>query len=368
MSSFHTSNRLDYIYKLFVVIALVITGTILARDIIIPIAFAAFLSIVLLPVVTWLEKRKLGTTISISLVLLGTIIIMGLLLWLLINQVISLANDLPNLQARFEDFVLNATRSIEQQFDISTSEQKRMLTESMRSASAFLAGFLLSTTNVISTIIQIPIYIFLFLIYRNKFRDFFLALIPESKDTLWRQDIKEVVYGYVSGLTLVTVIVAVLNTIGLLALGIKHAIFFGMLSGLLTIIPYVGIIIGALFPVVMALITKDSLWYPVGVVMVFSVVQFLEGNFITPRVTGSKVSINALAAIIALLLGGQILGIAGMILAVPAIGALKIILGYTKNLKPFVILLEDSNEENINKGKEKNQEQAGDDELNNIQL
>jgi predicted PurR-regulated permease PerM len=127
----------------------------------------------------------------------------------------------------------------------------------------------------------------------------------------------------------------------LLALGIDHAIFFGILSGVLTIIPYIGIIIGALFPLIMALITKDSLWYAVGVVIVFTVVQFLEGNFITPRITGSKVSINALAAIIALVIGGKILGVAGMILAIPAIGVLKIVLSHSQHLKPFVILLED---------------------------
>src|SRR5690606_21676847 len=119
---------------------------------------------------------------------------------------------------------------------------------------------------------------------------------------------------------------------------------FGILSGILTIIPYVGIFIGAALPTLMALITKDSAWYAVGVIGVFAVVQFLEGNFITPRVTGSKVSINALAAIIALLLGGKMLGIAGMILAVPAIGILKIVLSYSKRLKPFVILLGDVDE------------------------
>ena len=140
-----------------------------------------------------------------------------------------------------------------------------------------------------------------------------------------------------------TLIVAALNCIGLLVLGIDHAIFFGILSGVLTIIPYVGIIIGALFPILMALITKDSIWYSVGVVIVFFVVQFLEGNFITPRITGSKVSINALAAIVALVIGGKILGIAGMILAVPAIGVLKIVLSHSQRLKPFVILLEDAN-------------------------
>ena len=79
---------------------------------------------------------------------------------------------------------------------------------------------------------------------------------------------ERVIQGYISGLTLVTLIIAALNCIGLLALGIDHAIFFGILSGVLTIIPYVGIIIGALFPLIMALITKDSLWYAVGVVIV----------------------------------------------------------------------------------------------------
>ena len=152
---------------------------------------------------------------------------------------------------------------------------------------------------------------------------------------------------YITGLMLVTLIVAILNTIGLLFLGIEHALFFGILSGILTIIPYIGIFLGALLPTLMALITKDSAWYAVGVIAVFFVVQFLEGNFITPRITGSKVSINALAAIIALLLGGKILGIAGMILAVPAIGVLKIMLAYSRRLKPFVILLGDVDREDV---------------------
>ena len=165
--------------------------------------------------------------------------------------------------------------------------------------------------------------------------------MPGEAAFLRKKAIEGVIQGYISGLTLVTLIIASLNTIGLLALGIDYAIFFGMLSGVLTIIPYVGIILGALFPVLMALITKDSIWYTVGVVIVFAVVQFLEGNFITPRITGSKVSINALAAIVALLIGGKILGIAGMILAVPGIGVLKILLAHTRHLKPFVILLED---------------------------
>lgn len=337
-----TFDRLDYTYKLFVVIALSITGIILASDIVVPLAFAGFLSVVMLPVIKKLEERRISPAISITLVLLGTVIIIGLIIWLVVDQVVGLLNDLPNLQAKFERFMNQISGQL-RHFGVSTTDQNKMLAEFMKSVSVYLGDILLSTTTAISTLVQIPIYIFLFLIYRDKFHDFLLSLIPGDEEFGWKKDIERVVLGYISGLTLVTLIIAALNCIGLLALGIDHAIFFGILSGVLTIIPYVGIIIGALFPIVMALITKDSIWYSVGVVIVFLVVQFLEGNFITPRITGSKVSINALAAIVALVIGGKILGIAGMILAVPAIGVLKILLSHSSRLKHFVILLEDTN-------------------------
>jgi putative heme transporter len=337
------SDNLDFTYKLLVVVALAITAVILAKDIVVPLAFAGFLSVVMLPLIKKMEERKIGPAISITIVLLATVVSVGLIMWLIIDQVVGLINDLPNLQAKFETFVNQVSRTLRRDFGISTIEQNKMAAEFMRSVSLYLGDIILSTTTAISTLVQIPIYIFLFLIYRDKFRDFFLSLVPGDEEFGWKKDIERVVQGYISGLTLVTLIIAALNCIGLLALGIDHAIFFGILSGVLTIIPYVGIIIGALFPILMALITKDSIWYTIGVVIVFTVVQFLEGNFITPRITGSKVSINALAAIIALVIGGKILGIAGMILAVPAIGVLKTLLSHSQRLKPFVILLEDSN-------------------------
>ena len=340
-------DRLDYTYKLLVVIALIITAIILAKDIVIPMAVAGLLSIVMLPLVKRLEKRKFGTAFSIAIVLLATIIILGLFIWLIVNQIVGLVNDLPNLQTKFETFVAQTSRTLNRDFGISVIEQNKMLGELMKGISTYLGDILLSTTNAISTLVQIPIYIFLFLVYRTKFRDFFLSLIA-SDNLVWKKDVERVIQGYISGLFLVTLIITTLNSIGLLIVGIDHAIFFGILSGILTIIPYIGIIIGALFPIIMALITKDSIWYTIGVLIVFSIVQFLEGNFITPRITGSKVSINALAAIIALLIGGKILGITGMILAVPAIGLLKILLSRSSHLKHFVILLEDKNERERN--------------------
>lgn len=338
-------DRLDYTYKLFIVIGLCITGAVLAKDIVIPLAFAAFLSIVMLPAIKWLERKKVNTMLAISLMLLTLTIVLILVGWLIIDQIVALINDLPDIETRLDSFTNRISRTLRNDFGFSVSEQNTFIKDTVKTISAYAGDVLVSTTNLISLVIQIPIYIFLFLIYRDKFRSFAQALLPNQEEMRWKNEMENVIQGYVTGLSLVTLIIAALNTIGLALLGIEHAIFFGLLSGLLTIIPYVGIFIGAAFPTLLALVTKDSAWYAVGVIGIFSFVQFLEGNFITPRITGSKVSVNALAAIIALLLGGKILGVAGMILAVPAIGVLKIILGHTHHLNSFVILLEDKNGE-----------------------
>jgi putative heme transporter len=334
-------NRLDYIYKLFVIGALVITVTILANDIVVPIFISAIIAIVLMPLVKKLE-RKLSPVFSILIALLATAFVFTLAMLLIINQLSSLVMDLPNLETRFSTFIDHLSDSLTNYLGMSIREQNQLLKDGLTSLSGYATGLLATTTNIISLIVQVPIYIFLFLIYRDRFQEFVRSFLSQDGAQNWEKEIAGVVQGYISGLMLVTLIVAALNSIGLLILGIDHAIFFGVLSGLLTIIPYIGIFIGATFPVIMALLTKDSIWYSVGVVIIFSIVQFLEGNFITPRITGSKVSINALAAIIALLVGGKILGIAGMILAVPVLGVIKIMLAHTTRLKRFVVLIDDS--------------------------
>ncbi len=116
-----------------------------------------------------------------------------------------------------------------------------------------------------------------------------------------------------------------LNTIGLLVLGIANPVFFGFFAAILLLIPYIGIIIGSLIPAIIALATKDSAWYALGVIATFGFIQFLEGNFITPKITGSKVSINAFITILSLIIFSMLWGIAGMIVALPIRATLKII-------------------------------------------
>ena len=128
-------------------------------------------------------------------------------------------------------------------------------------------------------------------------------------------------------------------------LGIQHAVFFGSLAAVLTIIPYIGILFGSLLPILFALVTKDSLWYPVGVALLFWGVQFLEGNFITPNIIGGKVSINPFAAIIALFLGGMIWGALGMILSLPVLAIVKVVCDIVPSLQPIGFLLDNPPED-----------------------
>jgi predicted PurR-regulated permease PerM len=334
-----TQDKLSQVYKSLAILAMVIAALVLTKDIVVPILFAALFSVVLLPVAKRVEK-KTGRIFAIVIILLCAFLLFGLFSWFIVSQLTSLVTSLPGLEEKFFQQVNLVSASLNDQFNISTEEQGQLLKEGVKNLSAYATELLFSTSYLIYFFIQVPIYIFLFLLYRDRFKEFLLALKPDS--TLqWKDEIQSMVRNYISGLSMVVFIAGVLNSIGLLILGIDHAIFFGFLSGLLTMIPYVGITIGATLPTLLALVTKDSAWYAVGVIGVHMFVQFLEGNFITPKITGSRISINALAAIVALLLAGKIWGIAGMILAVPAIGILKIILSYSKELRPLVILIGD---------------------------
>ncbi|HLZ17470.1 MAG TPA: AI-2E family transporter [Cyclobacteriaceae bacterium] len=332
-------KKIDKTFKALAILTLLIWFLILAKDVILPISFAALFSVVLLPFVKRLDK-KINRVFAISIVLFSSFMIVALFTWFIVSQLTKLVASLPGIEDKFYSLVNSVSSSLNDQFKISTADQGTLLKEGIKNLSDNASSLLVSTSYLLYFFIQVPIYIFLFLLYRDRFKDFLLALRPGS-DLKWMDEIQGVVRHYISGLGLVVFIAGVLNSIGLLILGIDHAIFFGFLSGMLTMIPYVGITLGATMPALLALVTKDSAWYAVGVIGLHMTVQFLEGNFITPKITGSRISVNALAAIIALLVGGKIWGIPGMILAVPSVGILKIILSYSNELKPLVILLGD---------------------------
>jgi predicted PurR-regulated permease PerM len=134
------------------------------------------------------------------------------------------------------------------------------------------------------------------------------------------------------------VIIAVLNSAGLLLLGIDYAIILGITGAILNIIPYIGGIIAIALPMIIAFVTKDSLTSSLLVFIVYIFIQFIDNHYIIPKIVASRVKINPLISVIVVLIGGAVWGIAGMFLAIPLTAILKVIFDHIESLKPWGFL------------------------------
>ncbi|QNH60484.1 AI-2E family transporter [Hymenobacter sediminicola] len=320
-------------------------------DILLPLLFSAVFTLLLLPICRWLELRGLPRVLAIILCLLLVLAVFAGVILGFGSQLAQFKSELPKLQTKMMEFFTQAQEWAHVKFGykpMSIEDLKETTVKTLKkSGGSYLGTTLNTTTAVLSNLAQVLIYIFCLLLYRDHLRQFMFRFVAPDKRTsvLHTVDsIQTVVQAYISGLFKVIVIVAVLNGIGLLALGVKFAIFFAIFASVLAIIPYIGIMIGATVPAIITLVETGSPLQAALVVGVFVVVQFLEGNFITPMITGSQVSINPLAAILALILGAELWGTPGMILSIPLMAVAKVVLDANKATEPWGFLLGDTAE------------------------
>ena len=338
------------VYYTFLLIGISLLVFVLRKldSVLLPILFAALLAVLLLPLVTRLERWKLPRVWAIIVALLLVIGTLVGLFYLFGSQIMSLREELPKLQAKSVLYFEQIQEWAHTKFGYQPMSKEELIDSSMKSVKSSAGGYLgstLSTTaGILSVTTLVPIYIFCFLYYRDHMRQFMFRFVAPDKRTsvLHTMDsIQTVVQAYIQGLLTVIVIVSVLNAIGLLVLGVKFAVFFAIFASVLAIIPYIGIMVGSAIPALVTLVETGSPGKAAAVVGVFVFVQFLEGNFITPMITGSKVSINPMAAIIALILGGELWGTPGMILSIPLIAVIKVVLDSSKSTDSWGFLLGD---------------------------
>lgn len=317
------------------------------KFILMPLAFAAFIAMLLSPVVSRLEQWKLGRAFSIILTIVLVLVILGGVISLISAQFVQFAERVPEVTERLKQVTGEGIRFLEETVGLSQEQRTNYLEQGFSNlidkSGSYISSFVGATTSTFTLVTVLPIFIFFLLYYREMYVTFFRKLF-EQKDGNARIDevlinVQNVTQNYLVGMLTVIGILAVLNTTGLALIGLEHAIFFGVFAALMAVIPYLGIIMGALPPVLFAFLLGDSLIQPVLVIAIFAGIQFLEGNFITPRIVGSKVSINPFMAILALIIGGEIWGISGMILFVPLIGILRVIFKEIEELKPYGYLL-----------------------------
>ncbi len=316
------------------------------KPLLMPLVLAAFLAIIINPLIVRLEKWKIHRIVAIIMILLFGLMFVPLFMFVVYKQGVAIAADLPEITGKFNEWYQGIILFLDQRLGINAVEQAEYIQQGVErlfsSSGALLQGTMNATANMLAYFALMPIYIFFMLLYKERFSEFLIALHkPDERDqvdhTIGR--VEEVVQNYVSGLALVVVIVSILNVTGLLILGIPYAIFFGILAALLAVIPYLGVFIGSIPPLLIALLMTDSMFYPLGVIVLFIIVQTLEGNVITPKVIGDKVSVNPLAAIVALVTGGFLWGAIGMILAIPLLGVARVVVSTMKGGRPWVRLV-----------------------------
>ncbi len=331
---------------LMIVVTLSVYWCIYLKSILVPLVISFLLSILVLPITTEIEEKVRSKAWAIAFTL---VLFLGLLSGTLYFVVLQLADILdiwPELQKKTNALVNDIERWIRLMVPggrkwVSNNNLNEVYLNFISSKGP---SALLSATSMLAEMTLIPLYMFFLLYYRRFFVEVLYRFSGEDeRERLNRilYKIYDVVHNYLSGIFIVMVIVGTLNTLSLILLGIPYAIFFGFFAAFLLLIPYFGILIGSLLPIIMALITKDSAMYGVGVAAAFSFIQFLEGNFITPYVVGSKISVNPLMAIIALLLGAVVWGVAGMALALPLTAVMKVIFDHFSKLKTFGFMLGD---------------------------
>jgi predicted PurR-regulated permease PerM len=302
------------------------------RNLFIPISIAILISFVLYPVCTWFERKRIGrlTAILISLTLL---LLAGILIvTLLVSQFIDFLSEWSVIKVKLNESYTNLSHMLINVFGVTKEKQQNIISKLTAEAGHSAIGFVQHTISAsafnLVLLLLIPVYVVLILYNRKYWMSILQGLFPSERKESLHEMITLTIkafYNFIKGMAIVYLIVGILNSIGLLLLGVPHAILFGFIASILTFIPYAGIIIGSLLPIAMAWITYDSIWYPIAIIAIFTFIQYLEANIIFPVAVSNRLNLNTLATLLAIFIGGILWGVAGMTLFVPFVGIIKLI-------------------------------------------
>ncbi len=342
----YTYSRLPYTVRLSFQLVLIVLAGVLVHfcgHIFIPVYFSLLLAILVLPLNNHLEKLKLHRALAAFIAVLIAISVLAGIIYFLSAQISNFLNDVPAIRNHIEAHYTTLQNWVAERFSIDVYQQTLMLskvTASMKSIPDYAEQTVSTVTQTITFIALVAVYSFLILFYRHLIRNFFLSVFRDKNNV---NEVltgsKEIIKHYMQGLVIEMFIVATVNSLALLIIGIKYAVFLGVFAGILNIIPFIGIFTAIVFTVLVTLTTDASMSQALAVIISMWAIHFIDSNFMMPRIVGSRVKINALATILAAVVGGSLIGIGGVFLALPTIAIFKIIFDRVEELKPWGILL-----------------------------
>ena len=319
----------------------------IGQQIIIPLVYAFIISVLLTPLVNFLERKKVNRVVAITIAVILAFFFVVALFYFIASQLSRFNNALPMMRQKLSSMQDQAGQWIAIHFDVSIQSinawfiQRRH--DIMDNGNAMLGKTILTLTGTLIAVFVVPVYVFMILYYEP----LLLLFIKKLFDKTHHEKLvdvmlltKKIIQSYLVGLLIEAVIVAAMNSTALIIIGVDYAILLGIIGALLNMIPFIGGILAVALPMIVALITKDG-YYSLLVLAAYLMIQFIDNHYITPKIVASKVSINALVALIVVLVGNALWGIPGMFLAIPVTGILKVVFEHIDSMKPWALLLGD---------------------------
>jgi predicted PurR-regulated permease PerM len=326
----------------------------LGSSFLVPFLFGIFFASLTTPLSDILEKIWFPRIVSSFISTLAVFIIVGGLLFLLVQQINIFLSDIPSVRSEIQIILQEIQDRISSFTSLSPEQQKNIwqkrsegILNAFESRLTGFAGDVISTTL---NFLLVLVYVFLLLLYRSKLTNFILMSVrqhkvQEARDVLHK--VSKVVYKYLWGRAQVMTLLGISYYITFIIFGLPYALLLTIFGAIITVIPYIGPFISGLLPILFAIIFLGNF----NIILLFSIIiiiiQFIESYVLEPLIIGKEVKLNPLIVIIAVIIGGLMWGIAGMILFVPIFAIVKIISNHTPALEPIGYLFESTRKTGI---------------------
>jgi len=319
---------------------------VLGQSIIAPFFFAFLLAMLFRPLAQFLEEKlrfpRLISTFTCVLIIITLLVGLS---FFFSSELSDFSKDIPHLKDQFSQLFHDSQTWVNDTFHINADTQFDYLNkglDKLLSSSGAILGFTLNVFSASLGFFSFCIIFFVFILaYRRVLYDFIVSVFADKHVAKVKQAVTEIenmMKSYLIGVCIQIIIVSILASVILSILGVKYAILIGVLSGLLNVIPYIGIAISGLIACLFAFATNSPITC-LYAAMGYIGIHLIDGNIILPFVVRSKVKINALFTFIGIIVGASLWGISGMFLCIPAMAIFKIISSKSDNLEPWGAVL-----------------------------
>lgn len=333
---FVKNKRLNFIIS--VTIGLVILFYVLSKLQLLFVYFsiALMLAYFFEPLYRYLIQKKIPRVFAIIVIfgIIITLLILSIFFLIpsVINQLNTLYKEIPNFIENYQNIILSIKPQLSKFINPADVEilLKENLSELQRNVLGFSQSVIIYLSNIVSTItfgiVIVPLILFYLMRDMFKFKENLYSYVSKENKKEFREVLEEVdhiVSGFIRGRIIVCFIVGILIGIGLYFLNLKFALIIGIVSGIFNFIPYLGPIVGVVLTFIFAL--GSPWWTLLMIVALFILVNQLEAVYLNPNILGKGLGLHPLTVILSMLICGQLLGILGVLVAVPLVAILKVL-------------------------------------------